>query len=98
MVLCMTFPIQLELGFIYDLRYIPFIIASLYGGYKAAFPLYLVLNIYRFIIGGEGIFLSFLFATAILILIPLLSKTFIRQDPRKRIILAATSSFLTMAL
>jgi two-component system sporulation sensor kinase B len=98
MVLCMTFPIKLELGVIYDLRYIPFIIASLYGGFKTAVPLYLVLNIYRFVIGGEGVLLSLLFSTVILFLIIIWSKNFIQQDPQKRIIIAATASFGTMVL
>ena len=31
------------------------------------FPLYIVLNAYRFIIGGEGIFQSLVFSTIILI-------------------------------
>jgi len=61
MVLCMTFPIQLSPGFIFDLRYIPFILASLFTGYSVAFPLYLILNIYRFIIGGNVCFCHFSF-------------------------------------
>ena len=48
LILCMAFPIKLDLGYIIDLRYIPFIIVALYGGYKMVFPLYLVLNAYRF--------------------------------------------------
>ena len=31
MVLCMVFPIRLKIGFIFDLRYIPFICIALYG-------------------------------------------------------------------
>ena len=50
----MAFPVRLELGYIVDLRYIPFIIAALFGGYKMAFPLYFILNAYRFFIGGDG--------------------------------------------
>jgi two-component system sporulation sensor kinase B len=98
MILCMTFPIRLELGAIYDLRYIPFIIASLYGGFKTAFPLYIILNIYRFIIGGPGVFLSLLFSTVILCLVPIWSKKFLKQHPEKRVIMAALASFGTMVL
>jgi two-component system sporulation sensor kinase B len=86
LVLCMAFPIKLELGFIIDLRYIPFIIIALFGGYKMVFPLYLVLNAYRFIIGGEGIYESLIFSTIIFLLVPLLSKKFIQQNARKRIL------------
>ena len=73
MILCMTFPIKLEVGFIFDLRYIPFILIALFGGYKMVFPLYLVLNVYRFIIGGNGIIQSLLFSTMIFLIIPFIS-------------------------
>jgi two-component system sporulation sensor kinase B len=98
MVLCMTFPIKLEIGFIFDLRYIPFIIAGLYGGYKSVFPLYLVLNLYRFYIGGDGIFLSLFFSTFIFILVSLLSIKFINLNSRKRILYAASVSFFIIVL
>lgn len=96
LILTMTFPIRLDLGFIYDLRYIPFIVASLFLGYKGAIPLYLILNAYRFLIGGEGVFLSFFFSTVILLIIPGWNKWFKRQNTRNRILSGAFFSFLTM--
>lgn len=86
LVLCMAFPIKLDLGFIIDLRYIPFIIIALFGGYRMVFPLYLVLNAYRFIIGGEGIYHSLIFSTVIFLIVPLLSRKFIQQNAQKRIL------------
>jgi two-component system, sporulation sensor kinase B len=94
----MEFPIRLDVGIIYDLRYVPFIIVALFGGYKGVFPLYIVLNLVRFLIGGEGMFLSFLFSTFIFITVPLLNKWFNRMDPKKRITCAALASFVTMFL
>ncbi|MBM7652381.1 ATP-binding protein [Neobacillus cucumis] len=96
MVLCMAFPIKLQIGFIFDLRYIPFLIIALFGGYKYSFTLYFVLNIYRFMIGGPGTFQSFLFSTVIFSLVPLLSKKFIQQNAKKRIISAIVVAVLTM--
>ncbi len=93
-VLCMAFPIKLDLGFIIDLRYIPFIIIALFCGYKMAFPLYLVLNAYRFIIGGEGVYQSLIYSTIIFLLVPLLSKKFIQQNARKRILYAIGIGFV----
>lgn len=61
MILCIAKPIRLETGFIFDLRYVPFVIAALYGGYKHTLPLYVILNVYRFYIGGEGTVQSLLF-------------------------------------
>ncbi|MFC0275060.1 ATP-binding protein, partial [Metabacillus herbersteinensis] len=98
MVLCMTVPIKLEIGFIFDLRYISFIIVALFGGYKNVFPLYLVLNIYRFYLGGDGTLQSFLFSTVIFILVPILSKKFIQLNSKNRILCAAFVSFLTIGL
>jgi two-component system sporulation sensor kinase B len=98
MCLCIAKPFKLDIGFIFDLRYVPFIIVALYGGYKNVLPLYILLNIYRFYVGGEGTLHSFLFATMILILVPLFSKWFLRMDSKGRIITATVSSFLTMGV
>ncbi|HZG71419.1 MAG TPA: histidine kinase dimerization/phospho-acceptor domain-containing protein, partial [Chondromyces sp.] len=98
MILCMKFPVTLDIGFIVDLRYIPFIIVALYGGYKYAFFLYILLNVYRFYIGGEGTLPSLYFSTAIFILVPLLNKKFIQLVSHYRVLWAVSASFLTMAL
>ncbi|QWU16178.1 two-component system, sporulation sensor kinase B [Paenibacillus sophorae] len=96
MILCIAKPIKLEMGFIFDLRYIPFIIVALFGGYKNVLPLYLILNICRFYVGGGGTIPSFLYSTAVFILIPLFSKKFLKLDSKSRILCATVISFLTM--
>ena len=88
-ILCMSYPIRLELGFTFDLRYFPFIIASLYGGYKVGFPLYLVINVYRLIIGGPGVLQSFILSTVIFLLVPLLHKKFISLSSARKVGCAA---------
>lgn len=94
MILCMNYPFKLEAGILYDLRYIPFTIVALYGGYKGLFPLYVLLNIQRFMIGGEGTFQSFLLATATFILLPLLAKRFKEYDSNKRVIVGVYSAVI----
>ncbi len=96
MSLCIAKPFKLEIGFIYDLRYIPFLIVALYGGYKNVLPLYFILNIYRFYVGGEGTLNSFLFSTLILMVVPLYSKRFVKLDSKDRVIAATVFSLLTM--
>lgn len=96
MCLCIAKPFKLDIGFIFDLRYVPFIIVALFGGYKNVLPLYIILNIYRFYVGGEGTLQSFIFATIILILVPLYSKKFLKLDSKGRVIAATVISFLTM--
>ncbi|GGA30234.1 sensor histidine kinase [Psychrobacillus lasiicapitis] len=94
MILCMNYPFKLEAGILYDLRYIPFTIVALYGGYKGLFPMYVLLNIQRFMIGGEGTFQSFLLATATFILLPLLTKRFQEYDSNKRVIVGVYSAVI----
>lgn len=98
MILCMVYPIHLQIGFIFDLRYIPFIIVALYGGYKKVFPLFIVLNVYRFIIGGDGVIQSMLFSTAIFLVIPLLHRMFIKSNSQKRIAIGVAAALFTMTL
>jgi two-component system sporulation sensor kinase B len=94
----MVFPIKLHIGFIFDLRYIPFIIVALFGGYKYAFPLYVLLNMYRFIIGGQGIIQSLIFSSIVFIIVPLFNKMFLKQNPKKQIVIATVAALLTMVL
>ncbi|WP_241773251.1 ATP-binding protein [Bacillus sp. LL01] len=98
MVLCMSQPIHLQLGFIFDLRYIPFFIIALYSGYKYVFPLYIVLNLYRFYIGGEGTVNSFVTSTVIFLLVPLLSRWFLQLKPKNRLLFAAGITTLFMGI
>ncbi|MDI2587925.1 HAMP domain-containing sensor histidine kinase [Psychrobacillus sp. NEAU-3TGS] len=90
----MNYPFKLEADILYDLRYIPFTIVALYGGYKGLFPMYVLLNIQRFMIGGEGTFQSFLLATATFILLPLLTKRFQEYDSNKRVIVGVYSAVI----
>ncbi|TQR15568.1 sensor histidine kinase [Psychrobacillus soli] len=96
MILCMNFPFVLEAGVIYDLRYIPFTIVALYGGYKGVFPLFVLLNIQRFIIGGEGAFQSFVLATVVFIVLPLMSKRFKAYHSKKRVIIGVYSAVIVV--
>lgn len=93
---CMLFPIQLQSGFIFDLRYIPFIIIALYWGFKSALIPYLAINIYQLLVGGESIIESFLFSTIILIVMSLCNHKFLSLDIKYRILFSGTASFLSM--
>lgn len=94
MILCMLIPIKLKVGFIVDLRYVPFIIAALYGGYKYTFPLYIVLNICRFMIGWHGFIQSLVTATIMLLFVPLVRKKFLKQNAKVQTFIAAFIAFL----
>lgn len=96
MILCISMPIQLSIGFIVDLRYIPFLVVALYGGYRSVFLLYIILNLYRFYVGGEGTMQSFLFSTTIMVIVPYYSAKFMKLSSRGRILWAMIASFLTI--
>ncbi|MEH7437347.1 ATP-binding protein [Neobacillus drentensis] len=98
MVLCMTIPIKLKVGFNVDLRYIPIIVVALFGGYKKVFPLYVVLNVYRYYLGGDGILQSFLYSTGVFILLPAFSQRFKQLSSKRRISTAALVSFLNVGV
>ncbi|MFF2754392.1 ATP-binding protein [Psychrobacillus sp. NPDC058041] len=98
MILCMVYPIKLELGFLFDLRYVPYIIVGLYGGYKGLFPLFLILNVYRIFLGGNGTFNSFATSTVIFILLPLMTKRFNGYNTKMRIITGVSAAVFIMII
>ncbi|OMC66163.1 two-component sensor histidine kinase [Paenibacillus sp. FSL H7-0326] len=96
MCLCMLMPFQLEYGYTFDLRYIPFLLVALFGGYRCSFPLFVALIVCRLYVGGEGVLPAVLFAISIFIAAPLYSKRFLGLAPKRRIVAAAATAFLTM--
>lgn len=92
----MTFPIKLEGGYLFDLRYIPFLIVALFGGYRCSLPLYILLNIYRLFIGGPGMIKSFIFSTIIFATLPFCKRIFVKQGIHKQVLYAAFFGFLLM--
>ncbi|PUB11381.1 ATP-binding protein [Paenisporosarcina sp. OV554] len=104
-ILCMTFPFSFHLGYIYDFRLIPIILAFLYGGLRSFIFVTFVYLSYRFCLGGNGFFPSviimvILFGSIIVIFY------FVRPaDLEKRrkffgtlLILICTSSFSVFAI
>lgn len=65
---CMAFPVSINEGFMLDFRYIPLILGFLYGGYQVGFPLLGLVIMFRFIIGGPGIYLTILICVVLLVI------------------------------
>lgn len=78
--LCMTFSIPVNGQYIYDLRPIPYILGSLFGGPIVSISLYLTILIYRVFIGVDAGFIGAVINYGLL-LIPLaiLSKRYIKS-------------------
>ncbi|HJV15802.1 MAG TPA: ATP-binding protein [Bacillales bacterium] len=66
-IICMTFPVSISKDYILDFRFIPLIMAFLFGGYRVGFILSLILMGYRFMIGGAGFYLGGLWMTVLLL-------------------------------
>lgn len=98
MILCMSYPIHLQSGFIVDLRYIPFIVVALYWGFKNVLILYFILNIYRIIIGGDGLIQSFIYSTLILMAVPWCHRKFTSMSVKHRIIFGSIIALLNVLL
>jgi two-component system sporulation sensor kinase B len=56
LIFCMTFPVSINEGYLLDFRFIPLIIAFVYGGYRVGLILSIILIGYRFAIGGMGFY------------------------------------------
>jgi two-component system sporulation sensor kinase B len=67
-IICMTFPVSINHDYILDFRFIPLIIAFIYGGHRVGFLLSIVLITYRFIIGGAGFYLGGLSMTTFFVI------------------------------
>ncbi|KOP82516.1 ATP-binding protein [Cytobacillus solani] len=57
-VICLQLSVSVGHGFIYDLRFVPFLLGGLYGGKRITIGLGIFLLTIRFILGGDGFWLS----------------------------------------
>ncbi|WP_059172793.1 ATP-binding protein [Bacillus sp. FJAT-27445] len=99
-ILCMTFPVNFSVGFIFDLRQIPIIFACLYLGYRNSLLLVVLTLGYRFLMGGEGFYIYLITQTAIFLIVPLFRPSFFKQAFSTRLLIVSGFSifFSTMAL
>ena len=65
--LCISFPARFENGIIYDLRNIPFVVGSLYGGPVISLILLVITVIFRSLFGGMGVMVTAILCTMNLI-------------------------------
>jgi two-component system, sporulation sensor kinase B len=94
-VLCMTFSYSMGDGLTYDLRYIPLVLGTLYGGVYVGIGLFSVLNIYRLLIGGIGFYFS-LFSTVVLVIAScLFSKNYHKFKLWKKMLVSISLLHLT---
>lgn len=57
-IICMTFPLTFERDLHLDFRFIPLIVSFFYGGFSTGLILTALMMIYRFLLGGPGMYLE----------------------------------------
>lgn len=93
-ILSLFLSIPVNHNFVYDLRYIPFLLGSLYGGKKVTIWLGTLLILTRIPIGGDGIWVSlFLVIVSTFVIICLLPK-FSQKPTNWRLYFTTTLSLL----
>lgn len=96
LILCMLSPVAVGVNYVWDLRWIPFILGGLYGGYKLGFfLLYLTLFI-RYLMGYDGFILAVIMFPALLIVILLLSKSFLQMSVKRKLVTSTLLMFITL--
>ncbi|WP_428912418.1 ATP-binding protein [Niallia sp. Krafla_26] len=90
LVLCMVFPVYATDNNIWDLRYIPFILGGLYGGYKLGLIQLSILLFTRFLVGGVGFYAAATASIIIGISIYFLSKPYLNMKLKNKLLLSCT--------
>lgn len=88
LILCMQFPVPIGNDYVWDLRFIPFILGGLYGGYKLAlFLLALVLTMH-FSMGDAGLSLIAIVFPIIGIIASISSQYFLKLSMKYKILVS----------
>jgi two-component system sporulation sensor kinase B len=90
--LCMIFSYY-EYGLYWDLRYVPMVLAMLYGGPAAGLIAFGFILAARTYLGGDALWFGYLSASLSLIVPFLFSKRFRKYKPKKRVQLSIIISF-----
>ncbi|RXI98618.1 two-component sensor histidine kinase [Anaerobacillus alkaliphilus] len=90
---CMSFPVHILDGFIFDLRWIPVIVVGLYGGLPASVFLVSITIVYRFFLGGGGIYSTIIIGVIVLFYLFLVTKPFVKSSLKKKLMIGSCFSF-----
>ncbi|MBM7578267.1 ATP-binding protein [Jeotgalibacillus terrae] len=95
--LCLSFPFTINEGFLWDLRAVPIVLGTLYGGYPMGIFLTIVALISRAFLGGDGVLISTITLLLIWVLYFIFMKRFHRSHiPGKIMIGTLLVSFLVI--
>ena len=95
-ILSMLFPVYVDENFVWDLRWIPFILGGLYGGYKLGSSLLLIILFIRYFQGGDGFYITVITFTIVGIIVSLLSKYYLQMRLKHKIIVTTSLSIFSL--
>ncbi len=93
-ILCISFAARMDNGFQFDMRHIVLIVGTLTGGPIAGGSILAVLNIYRFLLGGIGVFPSIIASICLYIILLATYRLFQRGSNHIKVVLAILYSFV----
>jgi two-component system, sporulation sensor kinase B len=97
LILCMKFPIYIAPDCVHDLRQIPFLIGTLYGGGAVGFPLLVILLLVRFVLYGYN-FITVVVYAAMFMITALYSPTFNKLNRKKKLVMSTLLTFFLAIL
>ena len=95
-ILSMLFPVYVDENFVWDLRWVPFILGGLYGGYKLGSSLLLIILFIRYFQGGDGFYITVITFTIVGIIVSLLSKYYLQMRLKHKIIVTTSLSIFSL--
>ncbi|WP_458352253.1 ATP-binding protein [Peribacillus frigoritolerans] len=99
LVLCMLFPVVIEEDFVWDLRWIPFLLGGLYGGYRLGIILIVITLIIRYLSGGEnGFYISCITFPLMGVSLFFISKYYLKLSVSKKILIGISLIFIVHIL
>ncbi|WP_338469633.1 HAMP domain-containing sensor histidine kinase [Niallia sp. XMNu-256] len=90
LVICMAFPLYANGENIWDLRYIPFIVGGLYGGYKLGTIQIATALFIRYILGGSGFYAGSAVIIIVGIAVCILSKQYLKMTLKRKLFLSVS--------
>jgi|SRR3954447_15423371 len=88
--LCMVFPLISNEDNIWDLRYVPFILGGLYGGYKLGLIQIGMALLIRYLLGGLGFYSAAVVIIITGIALCILSKYYLKMNLKQKLLLSVT--------
>ncbi|MFB5283991.1 ATP-binding protein [Peribacillus sp. Hz7] len=99
LILCMMFPVDTGPYYVWDLRWVPFILGWLYGGYKLGIPLLFLMLFIRFWLNGDnGFYIACITFFSFSIVLFFISKYFFQFSVKYKVIISTSLTFIGLLL